>query len=73
MSYSRKIKIPHGSKGSGKHVPVTIVEIDADGNEVPGTEEHAIMKPDGSIGHERFDTPGAARAECDRRNASEPT
>ena len=67
-----KIKTPVGSRKSGNHVPVVIVAVDANGEEVEGTEENAIMRPDGSIGPERFPTPQAAAEECERRNAVQP-
>lgn len=67
-----KIRIPTGSKQSGKHVPVVIVQIDEEGNEIAGREENAIMRPDGSIGPDRFATPQAAADECERLNNPRP-
>ncbi len=71
MAFS-KIRIPVGSKKSGKHVPVVIVHIDEEGNEIAGSEENAIMRPDGSVGPDRFPTPQAAENECERLNNPKP-
>ncbi|WP_126968160.1 hypothetical protein [Xanthomonas arboricola] len=51
-----KIRIPLGSKKSRKHVPVVIVKIDEEDNEIVGSEENAIMRPDDSVGPGCFPT-----------------
>jgi len=65
-----KIKIPISSQKSGKYMPVVIVQIDEEGNEI--SEQYAVMQPDGSVGSERFLTLQAAEDECERLNNPKP-